>query len=277
MMIFGAITNSWRQQLDGHDLATLVKEAQARGAKHIELRQTCLGECETGQGEHWRPVMANLQALVDAFPDLSFDLAMAWPCLSKKSDPSGEQFQAALQAAKIVGRTTPHLRIVDPIRFDSAWETVEQIPEEALAVADLACEAARQGVILSMENSGQPIRSMALLVRQARARLSSREGSYLGLCPDPTNQLRSFPNSDPLAELAALPADMLKIVHFKQALSGKPHPTVDTGDLDCARMLRVLEAKGYRGPAIMEIPPHEMVFDNLAASFAFLRTISDGV
>ena len=275
-MIYGAITNSWRQQLDGHDLATLVKEAQARGAGHIELRQTCLGDCETGQGDDWRPVMGSLQRLVDAFPDLSFDLAMAWPCLSKKSDPSGEQFQAALQAAKIVGRATPHLRIVDPIRFDSAWESADQIPAEALLVADLAREAARQGVILSMENSGQPIRSMALLVREARARLSDREGVYLGLCPDPTNQLRSYPGSDPVRELAALPADMLKILHIKQARGGKPLPTVDTGDLDCARLLKVLEAKGYRGPAIMEIPPHEMVFDNLSASFAFLRAASGG-
>ena len=275
-MIFGAITNSWRQQLDGHDLAILVKEAQDRGARHIELRQTCLGDCETGQGDDWRPMLEKLQALVDAFPDLSFDLAMAWPCLSRKSDPSGEQFQMALQGARIVGRATPHLRIVDPIRFDRAWESVDQIPAEALGVADLAREAARQGVILSMENSGQPIRSMALLVRQARAHLSDREGLYLGLCPDPANQLRSYPDSDPVAELAALPSDMLKILHIKQARGGKPHPAVDTGDLDCARLLWVLEAKGYRGPAIMEIPPHEMVFDNLSASFAFLEATARG-
>ncbi len=55
-MIFGAITNSWRLQLDDLDLAALVEEAQARGARHIELRQTCLGHCESGEGEHWRPV-----------------------------------------------------------------------------------------------------------------------------------------------------------------------------------------------------------------------------
>ena len=41
-MIFGAITNSWREQLSDQDLPTLVKEAVDRGAKHIELRQTCL-------------------------------------------------------------------------------------------------------------------------------------------------------------------------------------------------------------------------------------------
>ena len=46
---------------------------------------------------------------------------------------------------------------------------------------------------------------------------------------------------------------------------------MDTGDLDCARMVQILEAKDFQGPAIMEIPPDERVFDHLASSFAFLR------
>lgn len=275
-MIFGAITNSWRHQLGSQELAALVNEAQARGARHIELRQTCLGQCESGEGEHWRPVLPRLAAIVQEFPGLSFDLAMAWPCLTRTTDPSGEQFQAALQGAKLVGGATPHLRLVDPAAFDHAWERPEDIPPEALSVADLAREAARQGVILSMENSGQPIRSMALLVREARARLTPDEGRYLGLCPDPTNQLRRYPASDPLAELEALPADMLKIVHFKQARGGRAHPTVDAGDLDCARMMQILRAKGYAGPAVMEIPPDARVFENLASSFAFLDAVVSG-
>ena len=122
-----------------------------------------------------------------------------------------------------------------------------------------------------MENSGQPIRSMAMLVSQARARLTQDEGSRLGLCPDPTNQLRRFPDSDPLAELSALTLDMLKIVHMKQARDGQAHPTVASGDLDCQRMLRVLEDKNYQGPVIMEIPPHPQVMDNLSASFSYLE------
>ena len=275
-MIFGAITNSWRLQLDSQDLAVLVKEAQARGARHIELRQTCLGQCESGEGEHWRPVLSRLAALVQEFPDLSFDLAMAWPCLTRKTDPAGEQFQAALQGAKLVGRQTPHLRIVDPASFDRPWERPADLPDEALSVADLAREAARQGVILSLENSGQPIRSMALLVDEARARLTPAEGRYLGLCPDPTNQLRRYPASDPLAELEALPVDVIKIIHFKQARNGRAHPTVDTGDLDCARMLQILQAKGYQGAAIMEIPPDEQVFEHLSSSFAFLAAVAGG-
>ena len=270
-MNFGAITNSWRLQLEDQNINDLVSEAQTRGAGHIELRQTCLGDCESGQGENWRPVLPRLQALVNSFPDLSFDLAMAWPCLTEEADPHGEQFQAALEGAKVVGRDTPHLRVVDPTSFDQPWERAEDIPAEALSVAGLAREAARQGVILSMENSGQPIRSMALLVREARARLTAPEGAFLGLCPDATNQLRRDPGSDPLAELEALPTDMIKIIHFKQARDGAAHPTVDTGDLDCPRMLEILEAKNYQGPAIMEIPPDPQVFENLSASFAFLH------
>jgi sugar phosphate isomerase/epimerase len=269
-MNFGAITNSWRLQLADQDINDLVAEAKARGAKHIELRQTCLGDCESGEGDAWRPVLPRLQALVDSSPELSFDLAMAWPCLTRKSDAQGEAFQAALEGAKLVGRDTPHLRIVDPSTFDQAWESAGDIPAEALAVADLAREAAKQGVILSMENSGQPIRSMALLVQQARGELTNDEGLFLGLCPDATNQLRRYPDSDPLAELEALEPDMIKIIHFKQAREGAAHPTVDTGDLDCLKMAEILDAKGYQGAAIMEIPPHEDVFDNLAASYAFL-------
>ena len=82
-MKFGAITNSWRNLLDDQDLSSLVEAAKSKGAKHIELRQTCLGDCETGEGEEWRPVMSGLQALVDKFPDLSFDLAMALPFLTQ--------------------------------------------------------------------------------------------------------------------------------------------------------------------------------------------------
>ncbi len=273
-MIFGAITNSWRLQLSDQSLTTLVEMAQSNDARHVELRQTCLGEMETGEAREWRPVLPKLQQLVDAFPGMAFDLAMAFPCLTQRIDPQDEQFQAALEAAKVVGRGEPHLRLVDPARTAEIWETPADVPEEALGIADLAREAARQGVTMSIENSGQPIRSMALLVREAQATLTLTEAAFLGLCPDPTNQLNRFPGSDPLAELDDLPVDMIKIIHFKQSRKGSPYPSVDAGDLDCAQMVRVLEAKGYQGPAIMEIPPDPQVFENLSASFDYLGQMS---
>ena len=67
-----------------------------------------------------------------------------------------------------------------------------------------------------------------------------------------------------------LPLDMMKIVHFKQSRNGTAIATVVDGDLDCAKMKRILDAKGYEGPAIFEIPSHEDAFENLSTSFAYV-------
>ncbi len=271
-MIYGAITNSWREQLPSSTVKELVGQAVEKGAKHIELRQTCLGECESGEGPDWRPNLDGLKEVVQEYPNLTFDLAMALPCLSEKIDPLGDGFQAALAGAKLVGGSQPHLRVVDPASFDAAWETPNDIPEAALGLAGLITEANRQGVIMSMENSKQPIRSMAMLIETVRGMVAADAGQGLGLCPDPTNQLRQFPDSDPLAELDALPLDMIKIVHFKQLRGGETHPSVDEGDLDCLNMRDILDAKGYNGAAIMEIPSDDQVFENLESSFQYLSS-----
>ena len=269
-MIYGAITNSWRNQLDDIDLSDLISTAQDHGARHIELRQTCLGAAESGEGQDWRPNLTALADVVVRFPELTFDLAVALPCLTTEIDPQGALYQSQLEAARLVGGGSPHLRTVDPGTSDIAWEERADVAEAAGRIVPLVREAARQGVIFSMENSGQPLRSMALLVSEARAQLTEEEGQYLGLCPDPTNQLRRHPDSSPLDELANLPADYIKIVHFKQALDGVAIASVDDGDLDCRAMRRILQGKAYDGPAIMEIPPHDDVFENLATSFAYL-------
>ncbi len=269
-MIFGAITNSWREQLPSHSVMELVGQAVQKGAKHIELRQTCLGECEEGAGDDWRPNLDRLQEVVRAYPGLTYDLAMALPCLTQKIDPHGEGFQAALAGAKLVGGSQPHLRVVDPTPIDAPWNSHGDIPGEALGLAGLATEAAGQGVTMSLENSSLPIRNMAMLVGQVRGMMPESAARSLGLCPDPTNQLRRFPDSDPLAELEALPLDMIKIVHFKQIRGGETLPSVHDGDLGCRRMRDILDAKGYTGAAIMEIPSQADVFDNLEASFHYL-------
>ena len=60
-MKLGAITNSWREHLESASIESLVAQAAERGAMHIELRQTCLGDCETGEGNDWQPNIANLK------------------------------------------------------------------------------------------------------------------------------------------------------------------------------------------------------------------------
>ncbi len=269
-MIYGAITNSWRNQLDDAELGDLIAEAQSRGARHIELRQTCLASAESGEGDAWRPNLQTLADIVVRFPELTFDLAVALPCITTDIDPQGGLYQSQLEAARLVGGSAPHLRTVDPGAPDTPWDSPEDVATAAGRIAPLVREAARQGIIFSMENSGQPLRSMALLVREARAQLTEAEGQYLGLCPDPANQLRRHPDSLPLDELANLPTDYIKIVHFKQARDGVAIGSVDDGDLDCHAMRRILDGKAYGGPAVMEIPSADDVFDNLAASFAYL-------
>ncbi len=269
-MKLGAITNSWREHLESESIESLVAQAAARGAMHIELRQTCLGDCETGEDDDWQPNIDNLKALVAKYPALSFNLAVAYPCLSQDAQPKSALFQSMLDAAVAVSPDAPHLRMVDPARFDSLWDAPADIPATALSIAELVREAAARGVTLSMENSGQPIRSLAMLVQAVRDALPEGQGVLLGLCPDPTNQLRIDADSDPVGEVEALPVDMIKTIHFKQTRGGEAIPTVDSGDVDCLRQLKALRDKGYAGAAIMEIPPHEQVFDNLSASFAYL-------
>ena len=270
-MKLGAITNSWREHLEDESIEALVGQAAARGAMHIELRQTCLGDCEMGEGDDWQPNIDNLKALVAQYSALSFNLAVAYPCLSWEAQPKSALFQSMLDAAVAVSPNSPHLRMVDPARFDSLWDSPADIPDTALSISALVQEAAGRGVTLSMENSGQPIRSLAMLVQAVRDGLPAEQSILLGLCPDPTNQIRIDPGSDPVGEIEALPVDMIKTIHFKQTRGGEAIPTVDNGDVDCLRQMKALRDKNYTGAAIMEIPPHEDVFENLAASFAYLR------
>mgnify|MGYP001170452758 CR=1 FL=1 len=45
-MILGAIINSWRVKLETMDLKDRLPKAYFCGARHVELRQPCLGHYE---------------------------------------------------------------------------------------------------------------------------------------------------------------------------------------------------------------------------------------
>ena len=276
-MKIGAITNTWQAQLATISLPQLVERARRRGAEHIELRQGCLGTYEQGGGENWSPDSRGLSRLVRTFPMTTFNLAVAYPCLSSQdAEPSG-MFQRALDTAvNMAGSSGPHLRLVDPVRFEGPWEEPEDMSTEALGVKDLAQTAAGRGARLSLENAGQPIRSMGILVDVVRESLAPSEAACLGLCVDPINSLRADPGSDPIAEMDSLPLDYLFMVHFKQMVDGNMHPTVDDGDLDYPRLVTMLKAKGYRGNVVLEIPSAEEAFDNFVESIRYLEPLLGG-
>ncbi len=276
-MRIGAITNTWQAQLATTSLPQLVERARRRGAEHVELRQTCLGTYEQGAGENWTPDSHGLSRLVRTFPMTTFNLAVACPCLSSREPMPSGMFQRALDTAvDMAGSSGPHLRLVDPVRFDAPWEGPEDIPAEAFGVKGLVHAAVERGAKLSIENAGQPIRSMGILVDVVRESLSLDEAACLGLCVDPINSLRADPESDPIAEIEALPLDYLFMVHFKQMVGGAMHPTVDDGDLDYPRLVTMLKEKGYRGNVVLEIPSADEAFDNFVESIRYLEPLLQG-
>ena len=120
-MKIGAITNTWQVQLSTTSLPQLVERARRRGAEHVELRQTCLGTFEQGGGENWTPDSHGLSRLVRTFPMTTFNLAVAYPCLSSEDPaPSGMFHRALDTAVEMAGSSGPHLRLVDPVRFDAS-------------------------------------------------------------------------------------------------------------------------------------------------------------
>ena len=272
-MILGAITNSWAEHIYTTELPRLVERARRRGAAHIELRQAYLGQYEEGAEDDWRPLVDKLARLARTFPLLTFNLAIAYPYLTTEPNPASPQFQASLEAARVVGAATPRLRLVDTTRFDSPWEKVEDLPTTATGVTELAREAARQRVRLFVENAGQPIRSMALVVREARKALGSQEAGYLGLCVDPINSMRADPAGDPVAEIEELPVEYISMVHIKQTRNGQPLPSVADGDLDYLRLLQVLKNKGYKDLAILEVLAGEDAFENFRESVEYVEKL----
>ena len=276
-MILGAISNSWKLQLPNHDLKELIKDVHTRGAGHIELRQSCMGVYETGAGNNWQPQIQKLAALAGSFPKISFSLAIEWSCLSLPTDRGMDLFRSALRAAVALSAKAPHLRLVDWTRFDVSWRKENEVSPIAIRqTAALTHRASDHGVTLSIENIGQTIAGLTLLVQMVRDRLPRDEGMYLGICPDPTNQLPLYPDTDPVAEIENTPPDILKIVHFKQTRGRTPHPTIAAGDSDCLRQLDVLRRIDYRGTIVMEIPAHERVMENLSESYRFLGFLGTG-
>jgi len=262
-------------QLTKYDLSDLIKKASICGAKHIELRQNSMGKYEKGSEKEWRPINTKLRNVKDVFSNLSFSLAINLECLSQIIDPFSNFYQSALNTTLILNQNNPILRVVDPYIFNNCWESKEQIPKTIIkSLKNIVEETANHGITLAIENEGQPISSMLLLIQAVRETLSNKYCKYLGICPDLANQIIHYNNSNPLKELEELPSDIIKIVHFKQTVNFTLYPKIDIGDIDCIRQLKILQKKNYLGPLIIEIPPNEKIFENLIFSINFLRSLN---
>lgn len=275
MSPLGIVSNCWWAQLDaGAKLTELIAEAARRGYRAVELRQTCLGEFETG-ADHL-PIAETLSVLPEAFPGVRLNVAVNVPFLRSGFSAQDRVFSAGKWAAQAVaGEYPPHLRLVD--LTTTAAEFSAAAPESAgNSIAELVRAVAELDGVLSLEQSRQPWDDFRRAFDAARRELAL-DAQRLRLCYDPCNLLFEGgaglceSGTTPAAVTASLAADELSMVHVKQLRDGRGLPEVTDGDVDWTAQAKALSDIGYRGPILFEVEPHENVWDNLLSSGRYLR------
>jgi len=272
----GVVSNVWNRLLPEHALADLCREAVARGFAHVELRQGSLGSAEhtLQPGEPPLPDAERLEALAAEVPQLGFNLAIELPVTSQPVSPTTPLFATAVEAARRVGGDEPLLRLVDLTPADRPLPS-DAIEARGEDLAALAIAAHRGGVALALENSRQPVSIVRRIIETAHLRLADRAPTPR-LCWDPANMLAAVgPSEDPVAVAADLHPWELALFHFKQLRSGVLQHTVEEGDLDWFALLSTLRARGYRGPALFEIPADECAWEHLERSRAYIQELLD--
>jgi sugar phosphate isomerase/epimerase len=265
MSVLGIVSNCFRTQLTaGARLTDLIIEAVQHGYRVIELRQTCLGEFESG--DEPMPLPESLTVLSETFPGVRFNVAIAVPFLEADFLADDDVFTAGKWAAHAVaGEYPPQLRLVDP-----STSTLAESPQSAgHRIARLTREMIELDGILSVEHSRQPWCEFRAAFDAARGDLAL-EGNRLRLCYDPCNLLIPDNGVDPAQITTSLKPEELSMVHAKQR-SGGPLHTVTTGDIDWAAQADALKQIGYGGPILFEIEPHADIWINLEASRRYLQ------
>ncbi len=269
-MIPGIVSNCWQWQLgQGTALEDLLSQAVDRGYRTVELRQTCLGSFEEREG--FVPRVSALGRLADRFPEIRFDLALAFPFLGPGGVVEDPLFQTGVDSARALsGRFHPHLRLVDLATTGEMLQGRE--PQIAHQVARLAEPLADAGGWLSLEHSIQPWTSFTRVLGEARRLLGSRS-DHLRLCYDPVNLLFAPDRPDPCQVVRNLDASNLSMVHLKQFRAGKLQTWIEDGEIGWEAQIAGLERHGYNGPALFEIRSDDRIWGNLDRSRAYLESL----
>ena len=269
-MIPGIVSNCWQWQLEqGTALEDLLGQALDRGCLAVELRQTCLGSFEEREG--FVPKVSALGRLAERFPEVRFDLALAFPFLGAGGVVEDPLFQTGVDAARaLAGRFRPHLRLVDLTTTGEMLRGREL--QAAHEVARLAEPLADAGGWLSLEHARQPWTRFTRVMFEARRLLGSRS-SHLRLCYDPVNLLFASDRPDPAEVVRSLDAAHLSMVHLKQFRAGELQTSIEDGEIDWETQISSLAQYGYDGPALFEVRSDEPVWENLDRSRAYLESL----
>ena len=269
-MIPGIVSNCWQRQLGrGTALEDLLSRAWDGGYRAVELRQTCLGSFEDPEG--FVPRVSALERLADRFPEIRFDLALAFPFLGPGGVVEDPLFQTGVDAARALsGRFPPHLRLVDLATTSDMLKGRE--PRVAHEVARLVEPLADAGGWLSLEHARQPWGRFTRVMGQARRLLGSRS-EHLRLCYDPVNLLFAADRPDPSQVVRSLDVSGLSMVHLKQFQAGELQTSIEAGEIDWEAQINGLARHGYDGPALFEVRPDDGIWGNLDRSRAYLESL----
>lgn len=272
----GVVSNAWSDLLPATSLRAQCERAAAAGYGCVELRQRGLAECEERREADERPwpLPERLADLAAALPGIGFNLAVEAPFLTTRVDPRDPYLERCAAAARALGGSPPVLRLVDLSPAPALLDHEEAIDELGQSAAELAAHLWRGGVRLALENSRQPVGALRAVIRRAAFGLAESV-PVPQLCWDPMNQIqqRLYPE-DPVETARSLAPEELFEFHFKQGRERALLPDVTgPGDLDWPALLSALRERGYRGPALFEIPAGPAIWERLEASTAYIRSL----
>jgi sugar phosphate isomerase/epimerase len=271
----GTVSNGWGDLLPSSSLPEQCRRAAEFGYGYVELRQRALGTYEervAGDDRPW-PLPSALAGLRGEAPGLGFNLAVEAPFQTSVISPDDAYIGRCLEAAVALGGEPPVLRLVDLSPAEALLDA-EGIDRLGQSVADLARRAWRMGVVLALENSKQPVRVVRALIERAAISLPEEVPIPL-ICWDSHNQIaQRLEIEDPVDTARTLGMEELFEFHFKQTHARELLPDVTgSGDLDWHEILEALHHRGYRGPALFELPPGPDIWERLERSTAYIQEL----
>ena len=270
----GVVSNCWAHQLPETGLLTECRGAAEAGYSYVELRQRTLAECEewVAGRDLPRPIPERLGELAAAFPKMGFNLAVELPFMTVRTDPDCPYIDRLAEGAvALAGEGDRVLRFVDVSPATSPLRQ-GQAEDLGLGLAELARVLWEQRIRMVLENSRHPVLTLRALIQIAAQELKGVP--IPRLCWDPGNQVaQRFAVEDPVETARKLPLEELFEFHFKQSRGGEPIPEVEDGDLDWGAITGALRERGYRGPALFEIPPGPDIWERLERGTAYVQRL----
>lgn len=275
----GTVSNGWSDLLVSGSLVEECRRAAAFGFGYVELRQRALGSFEevvAGDERPW-PIPDALASLRGEVRGLGFNLAVEAPFQTSVIAPDDPYIGRCIEAAVALGGDPPVLRFVDlspaPALLDA--DGVERLGQ---SIARLARRLWNRGVALALENSKLPVQSVRALIERAALDLPE-EVPLPRICWDAHNQIaQRLEYESPVNTARTLGIEELFEFHFKQTHARELLPDVTgPGDLDWRDILQALHDRGYRGPALFELPAGPDIWERLERSTAYIRELIEKV